>query len=152
MKKILFFAFALVAGVMAFTSCDKKDGNTPELTGTVYHYRGASSFMNSEYSCEHDVYIALDEQTNKATMKWEGIKVSENAEPATFYLYDGSFEKTEEGFIFHFDATPQLPNGKPFDQWESVDVSGGTYETHLSFDYHINGVTGAIFDGELVKE
>ena len=30
MKKILFFALALVAGVVAFTSCDKKDGNNPD--------------------------------------------------------------------------------------------------------------------------
>ena len=36
MKKILFFAFALVAGVMAFTSCNGNNPNDP-LVGTWQH-------------------------------------------------------------------------------------------------------------------
>ena len=148
MKKILFFAFALVAGALAFTSCEK-NGNEPELKGTVYHYRGTS--YTGELSYEHDVYIAM-EANHKLTMKWEGVKTSEKAEPVTLYLYNGEWEGNDsDGFHIHCDALPQLPNGKPFDQWESFDVDGGCSATMCSFDYHINGSTMGIFDGEIVK-
>ena len=148
MKKILFFALALVAGALAFTSCEK-NGNEPELKGTVYHYRGTS--YAGDLSYEHDVYIAM-EDNHKLTMKWEGVKTSEKAEPVTLYLYNGEWEGNDsDGFHIHCDALPQLPNGKPFDQWESFDVAGRCTATMCSFDYHINGSTMGIFDGEIVK-
>ena len=60
MKKILFFAFALVAGALAFTSCDPNEkGNTPdnpqeqeikpaELIGSMW--RADSVFIGGEKS------------------------------------------------------------------------------------------------------
>ena len=150
MKKILFLALVLVAGIAAFTSC-KKDKNEPELKGTVYHYRGTSDFW-SGLSFEHDVYVAM-EDNHKMTMKWENVKTSEDAEPVTLYLYNGKWESDGGGgFYIHCDGKPQLPNGNPVDQWESFDVDGGCDETSCSFDYHVNGVTGAIFDGQRVKD
>ena len=146
MKKSLFFALALVAGVLAFTSCEK---NEPELKGTVYHYRGIS-WADFEY--EHDVYIAL-EDNHKMTMKWVGVKTSEDAEPVNLYLYDGIWEdNATEGYHIHCDALPQLPDGKPFDKWESFDIDGWCDATSCSFDYHIDGSTMGIFDGEIVND
>lgn len=153
MKKILFFAVALAAGALAFTSCDNKDNNgaEPALIGKVYHYRGTSD-VRSGLSYEHDVFVALQDN-GKMTMKWVGVKPSEDAEPVTFYLYNGEWEADGGGgYYIHCDGTPQLPNGKPFSQWESFDIDGGCDETNCDFDYHINGVTGAIFTGEIVKE
>ena len=149
MKKILFFAIALVAGVLACTSCKKDKDKEPELKGTVYHYKGTSSTW--EFSYEHDIYIAM-EDNNKMTMKWENVKTSENAEPVTLYLYNGQWESNgADGFYIYCDALPQLPNGKPFDQWESFDVSGWCDAATCSFDYHIDGATMGIFDGVIVK-
>ena len=146
MKKLFIFAFACVASVLAFTSCEK---NEPELKGTVYHYRGIS-WADFEY--EHDVYIAL-EDNHKMTMKWVGVKTSEDAEPVNLYLYDGIWEgNATEGYHIHCDALPQLPDGKPFDKWESFDIDGWCDATSCSFDYHINGSTMGIFDGEIVND
>ena len=152
MKKILFLAFALVVGVLACTSCkkDKNDPDEPELKGKVYHYRGTSA--TREFSYEHDLYIAMEDNHNM-TMKWVGVKVSKDAEPVNLYLYNGRWEGSEEeGFYIGCEGTPQLPNGKPFDTWEEFDVSGGCDATSCSFDYHINGSTMGIFDGERVED
>ncbi len=145
MKKSLFFAIALVASVLAFTSCEK---NEPELKGTVYHYRGISW---ADFQYEHDVYIGL-EDNYKMTMKWVGVKTSADAEPVTLYLYDGIWEGDDEGYHIHCDALPQLPDGKPFDKWESFDIDGWCDATSCSFDYHIDGSTMGIFDGEIVND
>ena len=146
MRKILFFAFALVASALVFTSCNP--ANAPELKGKVYHYRG-TSYADFEY--EHDVYVAF-EDNHKLTMKWEGVKVTEDAEPVTLYLYNGEWEGNEqEGYHIHCDALPQLPNGKPFDKWESFDIDGWCDAEMCSFDYHIDGSTMGIFDGVIVN-
>lgn len=151
MKKYLIFAIALVAGVLVCTSCkkDKNGADEPELKGTIYHYHGISSM--AEYEYEHDIYIAMEDNHNM-TMKWVDVKPSKDAEPVTFYLYNGRWEEDGGGgFYIGCDATPQLPNGKPYDAWQSFDVSGGCDATSCSFDYHVNGATMAIFDGQIVK-
>ena len=146
MKKFLFFALALVASVLAFTSCNP--ANEPELKGKVYHYHGISY---TEFEFEHDVYISIEEN-NKMTMKWVGVKTSETAEPVTLYLTNGVWEGEDGGYHIHCDALPQLPDGKPFDEWESFDIDGWCGEETCSFDYHINGSTMGIFDGEIVND
>lgn len=49
MKKFFIFALALVAGVMAFTSCNKKDGNEPTiqspLVGTWFASEGPNDYF-----------------------------------------------------------------------------------------------------------
>jgi len=150
MKKYLFFAFALACCALAFTSCkkDKNEPEEPELKGTVYHYYGTSSTRDFYY--EHDLYIALEDNHNM-TMKWVGVKATEDAEPVTLYMYNGQWEGDEGGYHINCEGKPQLPNGKPFDQWESFDVDGGCDTIGCSFDYHINGATMAIFDGVIVE-
>jgi hypothetical protein len=146
MRKYLFLAIALVVGVLAFTSCEK--GNEPELKGKVYHYHGIS-YTDIEF--EHDVYISI-EDNQKMTMKWVGVKVKEDAEPVNLYLYNGVWEQEDEsGYHIHCDATPQLPDGTPFKEWEEFDIDGWCGGEHCSFDYHINGTTMGIFDGDIVK-
>ena len=87
------------------------------------------------------------------TMKWVGVKTSEDAEPVTLYLYDGIWEDEGEGaYHIHCEALPQLPNGKPFEEWESFDIDGWCDATSCDFDYHINCTTGAIFVGKIVND
>lgn len=151
MKKTLFLAVALIASVLACTSCkkDKNEAEEPALKGTVYHYHGTSS--TREYNCEHDLYIAMEDNHNM-TMKWVNVKPAADAAPVTLYLYNGRWDGDEtNGFHIGCDGTPQLPNGKPYDAWQSFDVSGGCDATSCSFDYHINGSTMGIFDGQIVK-
>ncbi len=149
MRKVLFLALALVASALVFTSCEK--GNEPALQGKVYHYKGQSSVRNGD-NYEHEVYLAM-EDNGKLTIKLVGVKASADAEPVNLYLYDGGWDSDGEGgFYFGCDATPQLPNGKVPKDWETVDISGHCDETICDFDYHINGVTGAIFVGERVND
>lgn len=89
--------------------------------GKVYHYHGISY---TEFEFEHDVYISI-EDNHKMTMKWVGVKVKEDAEPVTLYLYDGTWEQEDEsGYHIHCDATPQLPDGSPLKEWEEFDIDG----------------------------
>lgn len=148
MKKFLFLAIALVAGALAFTSCEKNQ--EPELIGKVYHYRGVSDVWDGT-PYEHDVYIALADNHN-LTIKLVNIKPSDDAAPVTLYLCNGRWEGEDGGYHIHYDGTPQLPNGKPFSQWELFDIDGWCDEAACDFDYHINGSTMAIFSGEIVND
>ena len=59
MKKLLFFALALTAGVVAFTSCNPND---PELTITLYEYRydeEGNWVTRYEYQLENDKKIPV---------------------------------------------------------------------------------------------
>lgn len=48
MKKIIFFAFALVASVLTFVSCNKDDKNDPETTTS------SSAIKNMKFICDLD--------------------------------------------------------------------------------------------------
>ena len=83
MKKLLFFAFTLVASVMAFTSCDKKDNVNP-LVGTwkasvdrewsVIHYTLVVDETNYSFTDQNNVDTKIEKGTYELNEK-EGTGV-----------------------------------------------------------------------------
>ena len=83
MKKLLFFSFTLVASVMAFTSCDKKDNVNP-LVGTwkasvdrewsVIHYTLVVDETNYSFTDQNNVDTKIEKGTYELNEK-EGTGV-----------------------------------------------------------------------------
>lgn len=85
MKKLLFFAFALVASVLAFTSCDSKDKeNVNPLVGTwkasvdrewsVIHYTLVVDETNYSFTDQNNVDTKIEKGTYELNEK-EGTGV-----------------------------------------------------------------------------
>ncbi len=156
MRKILFFAFALVAGVMVFTSCDKKDGNNPELTGTVYHYDATLTLNDmaaTQYSFQ--LYFTVNDN-NEVAMRWENVKY----EGKTFDLYYTGKCKKQEDEVYEMQVEDKfnLKDGTPFDGFGIVRASFefGDKVTWFSRDAHLIYDNGenimAWIDGKIVKD
>jgi len=156
MKKFLFFAFALVAGALAFTSCDKKDGNNPELTGTVYHYDATLTLNDmaaTQYSFQ--LYFTVNDN-NEVAMRWENVKY----EGKTFDLYYTGKCKKQEDEVYEMQVEDKfnLKDGTPFDGFGIVRASFefGDKVTWFSRDAHLIYDNGenimAWIDGKIVKD
>lgn len=156
MKKFLFFAFALVASVLAFTSCDKKDGNDPELTGTVYHYDATLTLNDmaaTQYSFQ--LYFTVNDN-NEVAMRWENVKY----EGKTFDLYYTGKCKKQEDEVYEMQVEDKfnLKDGTPFDGFGIVRASFefGDKVTWFSRDAHLIYDNGenimAWIDGKIVKD
>ena len=156
MKKILFLALALVVGVMAFTSCNKKDGNEPELKGTVYHYDATLTLNDmaaTQYSFQ--LYFTVNDN-NEVAMRWENVKY----EGKTFDLYyTGKCKKLEdEVYEMQVEDKFNLKDGTPFDGFGIVRASFefGDKVTWFSRDAHLIYDNGenimAWIDGKIVKD
>ena len=156
MKKILFFALALVASVLAFTSCDKKDGNNPELTGTVYHY-DATLTLNDMAATQYgfQLYFTVNDN-NEVAMRWENLKY----DGKTYDLYyTGKCKKMEdEVYEMQVEDKFKLKDGTPFDGFGIVRASFefGDKVTWFSRDAHLIYDNGenimAWIDGKIVKD
>lgn len=154
MKKFLFFAFALVASVMVFTSCDKK--NEPEPEGKVYHYDATLTLNDmdaTQYSFQ--LYFTVNDN-NEVAMRWENVKY----EGKTFDLYyTGKCKKLEdEVYEMQVEDKFNLKDGTPFDGFGIVRASFefGDKVTWFSRDAHLIYDNGenimAWIDGKIVKD
>ncbi len=154
MKKVLFFAFALVAGVLALTSCDKK--NEPEPEGKVYHYDATLTLNDmaaTQYSFQ--LYFTVNDN-NEVAMRWENVKY----EGKTFDLYyTGKCKKLEdEVYEMQVEDKFNLKDGTPFDGFGIVRASFefGDKVTWFSRDAHLIYDNGenvmAWIDGKIVKD
>ena len=140
MKKFFIFAIALVAGALAFTSCDK--GNEPEIVGKVYHY-DASLSLNDAVGTTYDFQLYFTRNdNNKVSMKWENLKY----DGKTYDLYyTGKCEKVEdEVYMMYVEDKVKLKDGTPFDGFGTVRTrfEFGDKITWFSLDAHL------IQDGE----
>ena len=78
MRKFLFLAIALVAGVLAFTSCNKKDNNDPEINQEYFEgYWHLDSMSNGgirpiDVTLINDTMMSIDAEMFKepALYKW----------------------------------------------------------------------------------
>ena len=154
MKKILFFAFALVASAMVFTSCEKK--NEPKPEGKVYHYDATLTLNDmaaTQYSFQ--LYFTVNDN-NEVAMRWENVKY----EGKTFDLYyTGKCKKLEdEVYEMQVEDKFNLKDGTPFDGFGTVRASFefGDKVTWFSRDAHLIYDNGenimAWIDGKIVKD
>ena len=102
MKKILFFAFVLVANVLAFTSC-KKDKNAPEdKDAVVYNATGElRGVMFDIYNTEQEAVITLHPKANTVDVKFVNARIdSETETPKDIFIY-GMPVSSEDGHFAH---------------------------------------------------
>ena len=141
MKKILFFAIALVAGVLAFTSCE---GNNPEITGKEYHY-DAELTLNDAVGTTYpfQLYFTVNEK-NEVSMRWENLKYDGKS---VDLFYTGKCEKLEEEvYILYVEEKMRLKDGTWFDEF-------GTVRAHFDFGANVDFVSSDahfIYDNENV--
>ena len=100
MKKILFFALALAAGVLAFTSCKKKDKIDSPIVGTWMRVAGESDFFytfgeDGTYQRVMDYYmngrdvVAHEHIVGDGTFKIDGDVIDATLNSILVYM-DGS--------------------------------------------------------------
>ena len=122
MKKILFFAFALVAGVMAFTSCDKNKVDSP-LVGTwechredVPHYLQLNFFANGN------------------------VDYREYMENGIYNTMEGTYSIKGDTYTAHFtrhgwnygEGVEYIPDWDGYDDYAKFSISGNEATiTHL---------------------
>jgi hypothetical protein len=119
MRKILFFALTLVAGVVAFTSCEKKDAENP-LVGTWVYEDGEQG----EFHFKHTITIGNNsdfEYTLKALYSEENVHFG--------YTWNGDYAINGDTVTIHFKHMTWYQN------WDAEN-----FETHTEqFVYTIDG-------------
>ena len=91
MKKILFFAFVLVAGALAFTSCDKKDKNgADDPNAVVFNATGElRGVMFPIHNDQQQAVITLHPDANTVDVKFVNARIaSEDETPQDIYIYN----------------------------------------------------------------
>ena len=90
MRKFFIFAIALVASVLAFTSC-KKDKNAPEdKDAVVYNATGElRGVMFDIYNTEQEAVVTLHPKTNTIDVKFVNAQIVSSSEtPKDIYIYN----------------------------------------------------------------
>ena len=139
MKKILFFAFVLVASVLAFTSC-KKDKNAPEdKDAVVYNATGElRGVMFDIYNTEQEAVITLHPKANTVDVKFVNARIdSETETPKDIFIY-GMPVSSEDGHFAHIklvlaDGSPYTPFPKSY-AYAVMDPNHTTFNMHFGND------------------
>lgn len=115
MKKFLFFAFALVASVLAFTSCEGNNADNP-LVGT-WEYDDGNSILTvtftADYKFDFRDYVYHDK--SKDCNYFEGT-YSIKGDIATAHV-------TGHGWYYDGEKNP-VPNWEPEDEQMKFKVEG----------------------------
>ena len=158
MKKLLFFAFALVAGVMAFTSCNKKDGNEPEDTdAVVFNATGElRGVMFDIYNTEQEAVITLHPGANTVDVKFVQARIaSEEEKPQDIYIHNMPVS-TEEGHFSHIklvleDGSAYAPFPKSY-AYAAMNSRQTMFNIHFGNDNESDTQVYLVFNAMLVKE
>ena len=134
MKKILFFAFALVTGVLAFTSC-KKDKNAPEDTDAVVYnavgeLRGVMFDVNTP---QQNAVVTLHSKTNTIDVKFVQVSISDGETPKDIYIY-GMPVSSEEGHFAHIKLV--LADGSAYTNFPKSYAYAVMDQNHTTFNMH----------------
>ena len=154
MRKFLFFAFALVAGALAMTSCEP---NNPEITGKEYHY-DAKLTLNDAVGTQYpfQLYFTVNSK-NEVSMRWENLQYDGKTVDLN---YTGKCEKVdEEVYMMQVQDKMRLKDGSYFDEFGTVrahfefgdNVEWFSSDAHFIYDNEEKNIMAWI-DGQLVKE
>lgn len=158
MKKILFFAFALAAGVLAFTSCNKKGGNEPEdkdavVFNAVGELRGV---MFPTHNDQQQAVITLHPNAKTVDVKFVNARIeSESETPKDIFIY-GMPVSSEDGHFSHINLV--LADGsayKPFPKsyaYAMMNPERTMFNMHFGNDDEQDTQVYLVFGAMLVKE
>ena len=118
MKKILFFALALVAGALAFTSCDKKDKNGADdpnavVFNAVGELRGVMFPVHNE---QQQAVITLHPKANTVDVKFVNARIaSETETPQDIFIHNMPVNAGETHIqLLLGDGSPYAPFPKSY--------------------------------------
>ncbi len=118
MKKILFFTLALVAGVMAFTSCNKKGGNEPEdKDAVVFNATGElRGVMFPTHNDQQQAVITLHPKANTVDVKFVNARIaSETETPQDIFIHNMPLNAGETHIqLLLGDGSPYAPFPKSY--------------------------------------
>ena len=137
MKKYLFFALALVASVLALTSCgnnepEDKDAVVFNVTGEL---RGV---MFPTYNDQQQAVITLHPKTNTVDVKFIQARIAtEDETPQDIYIHNMPVS-TEEGHFAHIslvlaDGSPYTPFSKSY-AYAMMDAERTMFNIHFGND------------------
>ena len=134
MKKILFFAFALVASVLAFTSCNKEDKNEPTVQNPLV---GTWTYQTPVRDGQQNVYTFIFDEKNNFSFEdlyyqygsfWDGrLKTG---------TYD--IDKAKSIVTLHYTHTKV---------WGRGPTQEGPYDEEEQIKYEIKGDTLNVIRG-----
>jgi len=135
MKKILFFAFALVASAMVFTSCEKK--NEPEdKDAKVFNATGElRGVMFDVYNTQQQAVITLHPKANTVDVKFVQARiVSDSETPQDIYIYNMPLNAGEAHInLVLADGSPYTPFPKSY-AYAVMDPEQKTFNMHFGND------------------
>ena len=153
MKKYLFFALALVASVLALTSCgnnepEDKDAVVFNVTGEL---RGV---MFPTYNDKQQAVITLHPNTNTVDVKFIQARIaSEDETPQDIYIHNMPVS-SEDGHFSHIslvlaDGSPYAPFPKSF-AYAMMDAERTMFNIHFGSDDENNTQVYLVF-GAMLK-
>ena len=163
MKKLLFFAFALVAGVMAFNSCNKKAANSPDDPqkpqddAVVFNATGElRGVMFDVTNPDQKAVITLHPNANTVDVKFVQARIeSESETPKDIFIY-GMPVSSEEGHFSHIklvleDGSAYTPFPKSY-AYAMMDENRTRFNIHFGNDDEQDTQVYLVFGAMLVKE
>ena len=153
MKKYLFFVLALVASVLALTSCgnnepEDKDAVVFNVTGEL---RGV---MFPTYNDKQQAVITLHPNTNTVDVKFIQARIaSEDETPQDIYIHNMPVS-SEDGHFSHIslvlaDGSPYAPFPKSF-AYAMMDAERTMFNIHFGSDDENNTQVYLVF-GAMLK-
>ncbi len=135
MKKVLFFAFALVAGVLALTSCDKK--NEPEdKDAKVFNATGElRGVMFDVYNTQQQAVVTYHPNKNTIDVKFVKAQIVSTSEtPQDIYIYNMPLNAGEAHInLVLADGSPYTPFPKSY-AYAIMDQEQKTFNMHFGND------------------
>ena len=158
MKKLLFFALALAAGVVAFTSCNKKNGNEPEdKDAVVFNATGElRGVMFDVTNPAQQAVITLHPNANTVDVKFVNARIeSESETPKDIFIY-GMPVSSEEGHFSHIklvltDGSAYAPFPKSY-AYAMMNSKQTMFNIHFGNDNESDTQVYLVFNAMLVKE
>ncbi|MBR3647834.1 MAG: hypothetical protein IKN59_05545 [Paludibacteraceae bacterium] len=118
MRKILFFALALVAGALAFTSCDKKDKNgADDPNAVVFNAVGElRGVMFPVHNDQQQAVITLHPNAKTVDVKFVNARIaSEDETPQDIFIHNMPVNAGETHIqLLLGDGSPYAPFPKSY--------------------------------------
>lgn len=136
MRKYLFFAFALVASALAFTSCNKKDQNEPDPDAVVFNATGElRGVMFDVYNTQQEAVITLHPTKNTVDVKFVQARItSESETPQDIYIYNMPLNQGESHIkLLLADGSSYAPFPKSY-AYALMDEKQKTFNMHFGND------------------
>ena len=152
MKKFLFFAFALVASAMVFTSCEKKN-ELEDKDAKVFNATGElRGVMFDVYNTQQQAVITLHPKANTVDVKFVKAQIVSTSEsPKDIYIYNMKVNAGETHInLVLADGSPYTPFSKSY-AYAVMDPNHTTFNMHFGNDDESDTQVYLVYNAMLSK-